>query len=70
MRVNIIGNHKKNTGVSQDVHILHDIIAHVFGKDTQIRHVPHFYPQCQQAEINFFIEVINPALFVYAAKNI
>jgi hypothetical protein len=42
----------------------------VFGKDTQIRHVPHFYPQCQQAEINFFIEVINPALFVYAAKNI
>jgi hypothetical protein len=70
MRVNIIGNHKKNTGVSQDVHILHGIIAHVFGKDTQIRHVPHFYPQCQQAEINFFIEVINPALFVYAAKNI
>jgi hypothetical protein len=70
MRVNIIGNHKKNTGVSQDVHILHGIIANVFGKDTQIRHVPHFYPQCQQAEINFFIEVINPALFVYAAKNI
>lgn len=70
MRVNIIGNHKKNTGVSQDVHILHGIIAHVFGKDTQIRHVPHFYPQCQQAEINFFIEVINPALFPYAAKNI
>lgn len=70
MRVNIIGNHKKNTGVSQDVHILHGIISHVFGEETQIRHVPHYYPQCQQAEVNFFIEVINPSLFAYAAKNI
>lgn len=70
MRVNIIGNHKKNTGVSQDVHILHGLIVHVFGQETEIRHVPHYYPQCSQAEINFFIEVINPALFPYASKNI
>lgn len=70
MRVNIIGNHKKNTGVSQDVHILHGLIVHVFGKETEIRHVPHYYPQCNQAEVNFFVEVVNPALFPYAAKNI
>lgn len=70
MRVNIIGNLKKNTGVSQDVHILHGMIVHTFGQDTEIRHVPHYYPQCAQAEVNFFIEVINPALFVYASKNI
>lgn len=70
MRVNIIGNLKKNTGVSQDVHILHGLIVHVFGKDTEIRHVPHFYPQCQEAEFNFFIESINPSLFFYASKNI
>ena len=70
MRVNIIGNHKPNTGVSQDVHILHGLLAHVLGKDIEICHVPHFHPQCQQAEVNFFIEVINPALFMYAAKNI
>jgi hypothetical protein len=70
MRVNIIGNHRKGTGVSQDVQILHGLIAHVLGKETQIRHVPHYYPQCPEAEINFFVEVINPSLFAYAAKNI
>ena len=70
MRVNIIGNHKKNTGVSQDVHILHGMIAHAMGQDTEIRHIPHYYPQCPQAEVNFFIEVVNPALFLFARKNI
>lgn len=70
MRVNIIGNHKKNTGVSQDAHILHGMIAHVLGQETQFRHIPHFYPQCPQAEVNFFVETINPALFSYAAKNV
>lgn len=70
MRINIVGNHKKDTGVSQDVHILHGILVNAFGKEIQIRHVPHYYPQCPIAEINFFIEVITPSLFVYASKNI
>jgi len=70
MRVNIIGNHRKGTGVSQDVQILHGLIVHVLGKETQIRHIPHYYPQCPQAELNFFVEVITPSLFAYAAKNI
>lgn len=70
MRVNIIGNHKKTTGVSQDVHVLHGMLVHVFGKDIQVRHVPHYYPQCAEAEVNVFIEVINPSLFMYASKNI
>lgn len=70
MRVNLIGNHRKTTGVAQDVHVLHGLIVHVFGKETEIRHVPHFYPQCQQAEVNFFIEVMNPSLLPYAGKNI
>ena len=70
MRVNIIGNHRPGTGVSQDAQILHGMIAHVLGKETQIRYVPHFHPECPEAELNFFIEVINPSLFVYAAKNI
>jgi len=70
MRVNIIGNHKKDTGVSQDVHILHGMIVHALGQETQIRHIPHYYPQCPQAEVNFFIEVINPTLFIFAKKNI
>jgi glycosyltransferase involved in cell wall biosynthesis len=46
------------------------MIVNAFGKETQIRHVPHFHPQCPEAEVNFFIEVINPSLFLYAAKNI
>lgn len=70
MRVNIIGNHNKHTGVSQDTHVLHGMIAHVLGKETEIRHVPHYYPQCPQAEVNVFIEVITPSLLTYAAKNI
>jgi len=70
MRVNIIGTGIKYTGVGQDMQILHGMISHVFGEDTEIRYVPHFHPQTTQAEINFFIEVINPVLFQYAAKNI
>jgi hypothetical protein len=70
MRVNFIGSFGKNTGVSQDVSILHGLVAHVLDKDAKIRHVPHRFPQCPQAEVNFFVEVINPALFAYAGKNI
>ena len=46
------------------------MLVHVFGKETQIRHIPHFYPQCPEAEVNIFIEVINPSLLMYASKNI
>ena len=70
MRVNFIGSFGKNTGVSQDVSILHGLVAHVLDKDAKIRHVPHRFPSCPQAEVNFFIEVINPSLFASAGKNI
>jgi len=69
MRVNIIGN-TNSLGLAQDIHILHGMIFNSLGKGTVIRHVPHFHPQCEDAEINFFVESINPALFQYAAKNI
>ena len=70
MRVNFIASFGKNTGVSQDVSILHGLVAHVLGSDAEVRHVRHQSPQCPQAEVNFFIEVINPALFEYAGRNI
>lgn len=70
MRVNFIASFGKNTGVSQDVSILHGLVAHVLGKDAEVRHIRHQSPQCPQAEVNFFIEVINPALFEYAGRNI
>ena len=70
MRVNLIGNHRKGTGVSQDVQILHGLVAHVLGDTAQIRHVPHYFPQCPQAEVNIFVEVFNPSLLAYAGTNI
>jgi hypothetical protein len=70
MRVNFISSFGKNTGVSQDVSILHGLVAHVLEKDAEIKHIHHRFPQCPQAEVNFFIEVINPAMFAYASKNI
>jgi hypothetical protein len=70
MRINLIGNLNKGTGLAQDIQILHGILAHVLGKETEFRHVPHYHPQCMEAEVNVFIEAINPSLFVYAAKNI
>ena len=69
MRINIIGN-TNSLGLAQDIHILHGMIFTTLGKGTVIRHVPHFHPQCEEADINFFVESINPALFQFAAKNI
>ena len=70
MRINIVGNHKKDTGVSQDVLILQGMLTHVLGDETTFRHIPHMLPHCPEADVNFFIEVINPSLFAYAGKNI
>jgi hypothetical protein len=69
MRVNIIGN-TNSLGLAQDIHILHGMIFHTLGKGTSLRHVPHFHPQCEEADINFFVESINPSLFQSAGKNI
>lgn len=69
LRVNIIGN-TNSLGLAQDIHILHGIVYHTLGKGTVIRHVPHFHPQCEEAEINVFVESITPSLFQYAAKNV
>lgn len=69
LRVNIIGN-TNSLGLAQDIHILHGMIFHTLGKGTVIRHVPHFHPQCEEAEVNFFVESVNPALFQFAKKNV
>jgi hypothetical protein len=68
MRVNLIGNFDSK-GLMQDAMILRGLLANVHG-EVQIRRVHHAMPQCAEAEINIFIEVINPSLFSYAAKNI
>lgn len=68
MRVNLIASGSR--GLAHDKAILHGLISHVLGKEVEIRHIPSYYPQCPQAEVNVFFEVINPSLFVYAGRNI
>jgi hypothetical protein len=70
MRINIISNFGKNTGLNQDTFILRGILTGVFDKDVSIACVPHVFPHCEEADANIFIEVINPSLFAYARKNI
>lgn len=70
MKVNIVGNFQSNTGLMQDAAILRGILAGIFGESVKIFRVPHILPECGEADINFFLEVINPALFSYAKKNI
>lgn len=68
MRVNLIGNFASK-GLMQDAMILRGLLANVYG-EVQIRKIPHAMPQCPEAEMNIFIEVINPSLIPYASKNI
>lgn len=69
MRVNLITSGSQ--GLMQDCLVLHGILAHVVGGDTlKVSRIPHTYPQCEEAELNVFFEVINPALLSYARKNV
>jgi hypothetical protein len=70
MRVNLIGNFRPNTGLQQDAAILRGLLTSEYGDSVQMFKVPHILPHCQEAEINMFIEVMNPALISYAKKNI
>jgi hypothetical protein len=70
MKVNIVGNFQKNTGLMQDSGILRGILVAQFGEDIHLMKVPHVFPHCGEADVNIFLEVINPSLFAYARKNI
>ena len=70
MKVNIISNFKPRTGLMHDVHILRGMFTAVFGEDTQFFRIHYMLPECPDADINVFMEVIAPSLFPYAGKNI
>lgn len=70
MKVNIISNSRKQTGLSQDIGILRGILSAVFGDKVEIFSVNHNFPECQDADYNIFLEVMNPSLLSYARKNI
>lgn len=62
MRVNLILS--ASPGLSQDAALFAGILSHVLGGDkVQFRRVPHVHPQCEEAEVNVFFEVLNPVLF-------
>lgn len=69
MRVNLISTHHNQTGLAHDVDILQGVWASI-DKDIQFRRVQYRFPECLEAEINVFFEVLNPSLFAYARKNI
>jgi hypothetical protein len=70
MRVNIISNFRPKSGLMQDVSILRGILVAVYGEDTKMNRVHHMMPECPEAELNIFLEVVNPALFSFAGRNI
>ena len=70
MRVNLISNHRKNTGLSKDVDIMRGLLTAVFDTTVDIQLIQYSLPQCQEADVNVFFEVIAPSLFSYAARNI
>jgi hypothetical protein len=69
MRINLIGNFGSK-GLMQDAMILRGLLTNVHGDSLEMRKVHHAMPQCAEAEINIFLEVVNPSLLSYAAKNI
>lgn len=69
MRVNLISTHRNQTGLAHDVDILQGIWSTI-NKDIKFRRVLNAQPECPEAEINVFFEVLNPSLFTYARKNI
>jgi hypothetical protein len=69
MRINLIGSFSGNTGLRQDSALLRGLIANQY-PDAEIRKVQHFLPECAEAEINIFIETLNPALFISAGLNV
>jgi len=69
MKVNLISNFKPRTGLMQDVHIIRGIWTSVH-EETQFFRVHHMLPECPDADVNIFMEVISPSLFPYAGRNI
>ena len=69
MRVNIISTNRNQTGLAQDVDLI-QAAWYLSFPESEFRRIHHAQPECDEAEVNIFLEVINPALFTYAGINI
>ena len=70
MRVNIISNHRPNTGLSQDSKILGGILYGMFEEKLELKYVQYVQPECSEADVNVFLGMMNPSLLSYAATNV
>lgn len=68
MRINLIANFG-TAGLNQDASILRGLLVNQF-PDVVIHRVSSNQPECQEAEVNIFIEVVNPCLLTYAGYNV
>lgn len=46
------------------------ILTALLGENVHIACVPYVFTHCEEAELNIFFEVLNPALFPYASRNV
>jgi hypothetical protein len=67
MKINIISNHRPKTGLRQDCQIIAGLLL---SKEVEVKFVQYVQPHCDEADINIFVETVNPSLFAYASKNI
>ena len=68
MRINLIGNFG-SAGLNQDASILRGLLVNQF-PDVVIHRVTSNQPECQEAEVNIFLEIVNPCLLTYAGYNV
>jgi len=54
----------------QDTGILRGILSAAYGEDVKIFRVHYMQPECAEADVNIFMEVVNPLLFSYAGLNV
>ena len=52
MRVNLISNHRKNTGLSKDVDIMRGLLTAIFDTTVEIKLVQYVQRQCNDGRIN------------------
>lgn len=67
MRINLIGNFG-SAGLNQDASLLRGLLVNLF-PECIIHRVTSNQPQCSEAELNIFLEIVNPCLLTYAGHN-
>jgi hypothetical protein len=69
MRINLIGNFG-SAGLNQDASLLRGLLVNQFGDSLSIHRVTSNQPECPEAELNIFLEIVNPCLISYAGYNV